>query len=365
MITVGEESCLLRGTFLNNMNGIGLVIINLGSPDSYQVADVRTYLRQFLMDERVIDAPHLIRKLIVEGFVLPFRPKKSAKAYASVWMDEGAPLKVLTQRFTDKVRDEVPFPVTIAMRYANPNPEAALKDLQAMVPDLHTILLAPMYPHYAMSSYETALLYVREAIEKYLPEVTCKVLQPFYKDERYIQNLATSIRPYVDKPFDRLLFSYHGLPVRHLKKTDPTKQHCYQCINCCTTDSTAWNTCYKHQVTVTSQLTAKELGLAENQYSISFQSRLGRDEWLKPFTVERLENLPKEGVKKLLIVCPAFVADCLETLEEIAEAGRETFMEAGGESFTVIPCLNDAADWVRTFSDYCRNHQTTAAHLWK
>jgi len=346
------------------MNDTGILILNLGSPDSPQVADVKKYLREFLMDERVVDVPYLIRALIVEGFILPTRPKKSAHAYASVWTKEGPPLKVFTEAFKRKLEKEVDLPIAVSMRYANPTPEAALKELSAKCGSLKEVFIAPMYPHYAMSSYETALLHVQNEIKKNWPSLKVKVLKPFYNEKEYIKSVAQRIKPYVEKEFDQLLFSYHGLPVRHLKKSDTTRKHCYSCANCCDTPSPAWDACYKHQVSQTSHLVAAELGLDKSKYAISFQSRLGRDEWIKPATVDRLENLPKEGVKKLLIVCPAFVADCLETVEEIAIAGKESFMNAGGESFQVIPCLNDFDPWVKTFAAYCNEREKEKAHLW-
>jgi protoporphyrin/coproporphyrin ferrochelatase len=346
------------------MKGTGILLLNLGSPDSSEVGDVKKYLREFLMDERVIDAPYLIRMMIVEGFVLPFRPKKSAHAYASVWTNEGPPLKVFTNDFKKEIEQLIDVPVAVAMRYANPTPAAALKELNEKTGALQELYIAPLYPHYAMSSYETALVHVQKEIQRNWPALKVKVLRPFYKESAYIDSLVQSIQPYVAKDFDQLLFSYHGLPVRHLKKSDTTQSHCYQCTDCCDTPSPAWDTCYKHQVIQTSRQVAAQLGLAPEKYNVSFQSRLGRDEWIKPFTVERLQNLPKEGVKKLLIVCPAFVADCLETLEEIGMAGKQTFLEAGGESFTMIPCLNSSEAWVNAFANYCNEREKACATLW-
>jgi len=342
----------------------GILILNLGSPDSYKVEDVKKYLREFLMDGRVIDAPYLIRMLIVEGFILPTRPAKSAHAYQSVWTDEGPPLKVFTERFKQKLEKEIDVPIAVAMRYGNPTPEAALKELSEKCDSLKELFIAPMYPHYAMSSYETALVHVQKEIKKSWPSIKVKVLKPFYQEEHYITTLTQSIRPYLKDDFDQLLFSYHGLPVRHLKKSDPTHKHCYTCTNCCDIPSPAWDTCYKHQVIQTSHRVAAQLGLDKSKYAISFQSRLGRDEWIKPATADRLEELPKEGIKKLLIVCPAFVADCLETSEEISVEGKKSFLAAGGESFTAIPCLNDRDDWIHTFAQYCEKHDGDFAHLW-
>lgn len=343
----------------------GLILVNLGSPDSFEVKDVRTYLRQFLMDERVIDAPYLIRKMIVEGFVLPFRPKKSAHAYKSVWMKEGAPLKVLTEQFRQALKPMIDLPMSVAMRYANPSPEAALNELESQSPNLEEILIAPLYPHYAMSSYESAFLFVVEKIKLKRPDLKFKILQPFYNEAKYIQALKDSIAPYLEKPFDHILFSYHGLPVRHLKKSDPNKNHCYLQADCCNAKSTTWNFCYKHQVVETTKLVAKELGLPQEKFSFSFQSRLGSDEWIKPFTVEQLKKLPTQGVKKLVVVCPAFVSDCLETLEEMGLQGKETFLNAGGESFELIPCMNSHPTWVNTFASYCNEADGGYGYLWK
>jgi ferrochelatase len=198
---------------------------------------------------------------------------------------------------------------------------------------------------------EHALRYVDKS-------VSVKILKPFYDEEHYIECLAESIRPLITSSPRHLLFSYHGLPVRHLKKSST---NCYINSDCCEIGS---STCYKHQVIQTSRLVAAKLGLSKEQYSISFQSRLGRDEWIKPFTVEQLQSFPSKGIKDLVVVCPAFVADCLETLEEMAIAGRETFLNAGGESFTVVPCLNTSKQWVDTFASWCNNRETEHAALW-
>ena len=346
-----------------------LILVNLGSPDSFQVPDVRKYLRQFLSDERVIDAPYLVRKMIVEGFILPFRPKKSAHAYQTVWMEEGAPLKVLTENFRKALLPLVDAHTAVAMRYGNPTPEAALRELENQVPiaigsNIDEIFLAPLYPHYAMSSYETAYLYVIEKIKALRPNIKFKILQPFYDETEYINSLSESIAPFIEKPFDHLLFSYHGLPVRHLKKSDPTKKHCYQLDDCCDVKSRAWDFCYKHQTIQTTKLVASRLKIPVHKFSYSFQSRLGSDEWIKPFTDVQLQKFPGQGIKNLLVVCPAFVADCLETLEEIEMRGKETFIAAGGESFTFIPCMNTNLKWVETFAGYFNRAESSYQNLW-
>ncbi len=336
------------------MNDCGLLLLNLGSPDSFSIPDVKKYLQEFLMDERVIDAPYLVRSLIVKGFILPFRPKRSAHAYEKVWTKNGSPLKVITESFKRELEQLVDMPVAIAMRYGNPTPAKALEELK----DVKKIYIAPLYPHYAMSSYETAVLHVLKEMDN---RYSYKVLKPFYNETNYIDSLAESIRPHLlTASSPHILFSYHGLPVRHLKKTSD----CPVDSSCCNVPSKAWDTCYKHQVIETTNLVSKKLGLSPEQYSYSFQSRLGRDEWIKPFTVEILETYPSKGIKDLVVVCPAFVADCLETLEEIAMGGREIFLKAGGESFTVVPCLNTFKPWVNTFASWCNQREAQHAALW-
>lgn len=326
----------------------GIVLMNLGSPDSTAVPDVKRYLREFLMDERVIDYPLLLRALLVKGIIVPFRAPKSAEAYASIWWEEGSPLIVLTEQLQEALQAQSDFPVEIAMRYGNPHPAVAFEKLMQKVPGLEEVILLPLYPHYAMSSYETAAEYAKEvhAKKKYPWRLT--IMKPYYDEPDYIQALSESIRPYLSDAYDHLLFSFHGVPERHIRKGDITGHHCLQSADCCEVASPAHDYCYRHQVLRTTALVAKALQLPEGKYSWSFQSRLGREEWLKPYTALRLAELPKEGVKKLLVVCPAFVSDCLETLEEIAEQGKHTFLEAGGESFTLIPCLNTHVAWVAT-----------------
>jgi protoporphyrin/coproporphyrin ferrochelatase len=247
----------------------------------------------------------------------------------------------------------VDMPVAVAMRYGNPTPAAGLKELKEKSINLSRLFIAPMYPHYAMSSYETAVEHALAEVRNHHSSLQCQILKPFYKEPPYIDCLTERIKPHLDAPFDHVLFSYHGLPVRHLKKSDCTGVHCYSTANCCSVPSKAWETCYKHQVTQTTNLVAGKLGLLPSKFSISFQSRLGRDEWIRPFTSELLDSFPSMGVKRLVIVCPAFVADCLETLEEIGMAGKEAFLKAGGESLSVVPCLNTFEPWVKTFAGWC------------
>lgn len=324
-----------------------LLLMNLGSPDSTSVKDVRRYLDEFLMDGRVIDSPYLLRALLVKGIIVPFRAPKSAEAYRSIWTDEGSPLIVLTKQLQEAVQYQITEPVAIAMRYGNPSPKQAYEQLLKEHPDVEEVVLLPLYPHYAMSSYETAVEYAKEQHQKGNYPFKLSIIQPFYDDADYIDALAQSIQPYTEQVYDHILFSYHGVPQRHIRKSDTTGCHCLQVNNCCETASPAHATCYRHQLVVTTRLVAEKLGIPKEKYSISFQSRLGKG-WLEPFTDKRLEEMPGEGIKKLLVACPAFISDCLETIEEIGVEGKETFMHAGGESFTLIPCLNTHPAWVRT-----------------
>jgi ferrochelatase len=325
----------------------GVILANLGSPDSTEVKDVRRYLNEFLMDGRVIDIPLITRTLLVRGIIVPFRAPKSAEAYRTIWWEDGSPLIAISRQLQKAVQEKLDITVELAMRYGNPSPKKAYDNLVAANPDLKEVIVFPLYPHYAMSSYETAVEYMKEVHRKYNYSFRLTFIDAYYNNLEYIHALAENIKPYLEQEYDQLLFSYHGIPGRHLRKTDPTKQHCLMVNDCCNVQSAAHATCYRHQVFETTKLVTEALGVPKNRYAVSFQSRLGKG-WLEPFTDIRLEQLPKEGIKKLLILCPAFVSDCLETLEEIAIRGKETFMEAGGESYTMIPCLNTHPLWVNT-----------------
>ncbi|HEU4470656.1 MAG TPA: ferrochelatase [Flavisolibacter sp.] len=337
-----------------------VVLMNLGSPDSTEVRDVKRYLDEFLMDERVIDKPWLLRAMLVKGIIVPFRAPKSAKAYKSIWTNEGSPLIVISKQLRDALAREVSEPVAIAMRYGNPSPRAVYDQLLAENHDLEEVILVPLYPHYAMSSYETAAVYAKEQHQKGAYPFKLTVIRPYYDNSDYLAALEASIRPYLSGEWDHVLFSYHGVPERHIRKGDITGCHCLATENCCEKPSPAHEFCYRHQCFVTTRQVTEALGIPQSKWSLSFQSRLGRDPWLQPYTAARLEQLPGQGVKKLLVVCPAFVSDCLETLEEIAEEGKEIFQHAGGEKFEMIPCLNVHPLWVSTLAKWVREPQLMA-----
>lgn len=333
----------------------GVLLVNLGSPDSPSPKDVRKYLDEFLMDERVIDSPYLLRAFIVKGIILNTRPKKSAEAYQKIWWEEGSPLIVISERFHKKVKERVDIPVALGMRYGSMSIQKGYEALVAQ--GVKEVLLVPLYPHYAMSSFETVVEKALKVQKKHFPQLTTEVLPPFYNQPDYIDVMAASIKKGLEGfDYDHILFSYHGIPERHILKSDPTKSHCKIDGSCCDKPSTAHATCYRHQCFETTKEIAKKMQLKEGSYSNSFQSRLGRDPWLKPYTDFEFERLPQEeGKKNLAVITPAFVADCLETLEEIAMEGEHQFKEGGGENYKHIPCLNDDAQWVETMTKWIHN----------
>ena len=326
-------------------------MINLGSPDSTSIKDVRKYLDEFLMDERVIGKSYWFRWFLVKVIILNTRPRKSAKAYKKIWWKEGSPLIVLSKRLFDKVTKLVKFPVALAMRYGSISIFKGLKELDDK--GVKNITVLPLYPHYAMSSYETVVEKVKDEVKTNFPHLKIKTVEPFYNDKKYIDLLCKKIKSTISKiEYDHILFSYHGIPISHLKISDPTNSHCYKVKDCCNNHSDAHKFCYKHQVLETTELVIKKLKIDKNKYSNAFQSRLPNEAWLKPYTDDELVRLAKEGKKKLVIVTPAFVTDCLETLEEIAMEGKEEFLEAGGESYHYVPCLNDDEDWAKLISKW-------------
>lgn len=326
-----------------------VLLVNLGSPDSTSTEDVRRYLKEFLSDDRVIDSPKLIQQTVLNCFILPTRPKQSAAAYKKVWTEQGSPLIVTSKNLQALLQDKIEPTVELAMRYGSPSiPDAIARMKQNGVKN---VFLVPLYPHYAMSSYETVVVKVMEEVAAQAPEMKVTTQQPFYNDPSYIEALYKSAKPYLQDEYDHLLFSYHGIPNRHLNKADSSNAHCNVLKDCCTTCSPAHATCYRHQVTKTTELFVKRAGIPDGKWSISFQSRLGREPWLMPYTDHVLEELPKKGKKRLVVMTPAFVSDCLETLEEIAMEGKEEYLEAGGENFVAVPCMNEHPAWIQFLAD--------------
>ena len=329
----------------------GVLLVNLGSPESPTAKDVKPYLDEFLMDKYVIDVPFLLRALLVRGIILRKRPEKSAEAYAKIWWKEGSPLIVLSERMHKKVQHLVDIPVALSMRYGT---MTILKGLQELNDKgVNEVMLFPLYPQHAMASTTTILELAEELRKKHFPEMKFTIVPAFYNKPGYIKALANSMKKHLDTfDYDHLLFSYHGIPERHIRKTDITKSHCKIDGSCCNTPSPAHEFCYRHQCYETTKQVVKLLGIPEGKYSQTFQSRLAGDKWLTPYTDVEINKMPQKGIKKLAVVTPAFVADCLETLEEIAMEANHQFKENGGEEFFAIPCMNDGDNWCETVSDW-------------
>jgi ferrochelatase len=332
----------------------GALLVNLGSPNSTSVKDVKNYLDEFLMDKRVIDIPYLVRAFVVKGIILNTRPKKSAEAYKKIWWDEGSPLIVLSERLHKKVQTQTDIPVELAMRYGNPSIKSGIQKLANK--GVTEIYLIPLYPQFAMATTETIVVLANQIIKKQFPNIKIIDVPAFYKQPDYIEALSNSIQKHLEKTQpDHLLFSYHGVPERHIKKSDVTKSHCKIDGSCCNSPSAAHEFCYRHQCYETTKLVADKLNLNEDFFSTSFQSRLGRDPWLQPYTDKTIDDFAQNGVKNLAVVTPAFVSDCLETLEEIGMEAKHSFKENGGIDFSTIPCLNDDDAWVKTLASWINN----------
>jgi ferrochelatase len=327
----------------------GALLINLGTPEAPQSGPVRTYLREFLSDPRVIDINPVGRKLLLEAVILPLRPAKSAAAYRKVWTEGGSPLLVESQALTARVRAALQIPVELGMRYGNPSVASALRKLVAARVD--SIAVAPLYPQYSSAATGSSLEEVFRQAGKLdvVPNLT--TLPPFYGDPRFIEAFALQGEPVLarEKP-DHVLFSFHGLPERHVRRTDPTGRHCLQSAQCCDAMVDANRDCYRAQCFATARALAKRLSLEVSAYTVCFQSRLGRTPWIKPYTDLVLPELAARGVKRLAVFCPAFVADCLETLEEIGLRAREQWLGLGGESLALVPSLNASDAWVTTLT---------------
>ena len=328
------------------------LLLNLGSPASTSIPDVRSYLREFLMDERVMDMNPLARWFVVNCLILPKRSENTAAAYRKIWTEEGSPLITMSERVRQLVDEKLDFPVYLGMRYGEPSIPTVVD--QILGDGIEELFVIPLYPHYAASSYETAVVRLEEVIQEKGSKLETTQMQPFYGDDDYIGALVETAREDLARDYDHLLISFHGIPIRHLRKADPTGSHCQVVENCCKTPHPCHNTCYRYHSLETAWQFVKSAGIPDDKWSFSFQSRIGRDPWMEPYTDQEIARLAKDGVKKLLVICPAFVTDCLETLEEISMEGKEIFLEAGGQDFHQIPCLNDHPKWIDLLANRCR-----------
>lgn len=323
----------------------GLLLLNLGTPDAPRAPEVRRYLRQFLSDPRVIDINPVARWLLLNLIILPIRPAKSAEAYQKVWTDEGSPLLVYGQALRDAVAERLDStPVVLAMRYGNPSIAHGLDQLRAQGCD--ELVVLPLFPQYASSSTGSAIEAVYREVAERWNTPFIRVVPPFYEDAGFIDAFAQIGRPILDElDPQHVLMSFHGLPERHMVKSDDSGRHCLASDNCCDAIGPDNRNCYRAQCFSTARALAKQLELSDDDYSVSFQSRLGRTPWIKPYTDEVLVELAKKGVERLAVYCPAFVADCLETLEEIGMRADEDFRAAGGKRLVLVPSLNAHPAW--------------------
>jgi len=323
----------------------GLLLIQLGTPESPRVQDVRRYLRVFLSDKRVLDIPALIRYALLNFIILPFRSKRSAKAYKKIWTDQGSPLRTISNNLKNKLQKnlEATHHVALGMRYGEPSLKQAMKDLA----HCDSITVLPLYPQYASSSTGSSLEEVLAYFSTQTVIPSLRIIRDFYAHPAFINAQAEQIKPFLtlDNPI-YCLFSYHGLPVRHIEKAGCE----HVCLENCPKPEESNTGCYRAQCFETTRQLVEALGLTQNQYSTAFQSRLGKTPWIKPYTDEMLEQLASKGIKRLMIACPAFVTDCLETLEEIGMEAQKAWLALGGEELTLVPCLNDEDHWVQALS---------------
>ncbi len=330
----------------------GVLLINLGSPKELSKKSVRQYLRVFLSDDNVVDLPKFFQQFILRLFILPFRPKNTLEAYEKIWTKEGSPLIISTESIANKLTEKTGWNVEYAMRYEEPSIEKALHKFKKN--EINKIYVISLYPHNAMATTVTTELETRNVAMNISNDFELIFTKPFFDNEEYINAMVNSIRPYVEnKSYDKIIFSYHGIPKRQAKKTDETGEHCFSTSNCCEIENDGSKDCYRSHTRIASDLTAKKLGLEDDQWEIAYQSRIGPG-WLTPFTDKRLAKLPEEGKDNIAILCPSFISDCLETLEEIDIRGRETFLKAGGKKMTYIPCLNDSEDTINLLENLVR-----------
>ena len=330
----------------------GVLLINLGSPKELSKKSVRQYLRVFLSDDNVVDLPKFFQQFILRLFILPFRPKNTLEAYEKIWTKEGSPLIISTESIANKLTEKTGWNVEYAMRYEEPSIEKALHKFKKN--EINKIYVISLYPHNAMATTVTTELETRNVAMNISSDFELIFTKPFFDNEEYINAMVNSIRPYVEnKSYDKIIFSYHGIPKRQAKKTDETGEHCFSTSNCCEIENDGSKDCYRSHTRIASDLTAKKLGLKDDQWEIAYQSRIGPG-WLTPFTDKRLAKLPEEGIDNIAILCPSFISDCLETLEEIDIRGRETFLKAGGKNMTYIPCLNDSEDTINLLENLVR-----------
>ena len=340
-------------------NHVGLLLVNLGTPDSPSQGDVRRYLKQFLLDPRVIDIGSLKRQLLVRLLILPRRPKATGAAYRAIWEAEGSPLLNFTLGLAKKVQERVADHVMVvtAMRYGQPSIEEGLLRLRRMGAD--RVVVFPLYPHYASASTGSTLEMVYRQAAALWNTPFLSVIPPFFDHSSYIKAFAAVGQRTISQiEADHVLFSYHGLPERHCKKSDFGGNHCLVAPDCCAAISRANRMCYRAQCYETTRRLVAALGLADGEFTTTFQSRLGRDPWIRPYTDEAIPELVRRGIRRVAVFSPAFVADCLETLEELQIQAAESFIRAGGDKLALVPSLNDRDEWADAVVSIAAQHSS-------
>jgi ferrochelatase len=327
---------------------LGVLLVNLGTPDEPTPAAVRRYLREFLSDPRVVTLNPVGRKLLLELVILPFRPRKSAEAYEKIWTERGSPLLALSRDLEAKVRAALGpgHAVELAMRYGSPSIPDALERLRRA--GMRRLVVAPLYPQYASATTGSTAQAVFEALSKWQAVPPVAVMPAFPDDPGFVAAFAAVGAPVIarERP-DHVLFSFHGLPESQVRAADHSGgAHCLASEGCCETIGDANRDCYRAQCFQTARALARALGLSPGSFDVTFQSRLGRTPWIRPYTDATVDRLAREGKRRLVVFCPAFVTDCLETLEEIGLRARDQFVAAGGEALTLVPSLNASDTWV-------------------
>lgn len=337
------------------MKRVGVLVLQLGTPDSTEVSDVRKYLREFLGDPRVLDIPAPARALLLNAVILPFRPRRSAEQYEKIWTDEGSPLLIHTKSLADQIQERLGegYVVKTAMRYQSPSIESALEDLEASGCD--RVVVAPMFPQYSSAAYGSAVAKVLDVLEGKWNVPATSTIPPFYDHPGFVRSVSEIAGPLLDefRP-DHVLFSYHGLPESQIRKSDPTGSWCLQQEDCCEAMRAENRFCYRAQSFATTAAVAADIDLSEDSHSTTFQSRLAGQKWIEPYTDGVLDDLHAEGVRRLAVLTPSFVADCLETLEEIGMRLREQWTGIGGEDLLLVPCVNASPAWADALTGMIR-----------
>lgn len=323
----------------------GILLVNLGTPDEPTRGAVYRYLKEFLLDPRVIDIPAVQRNLLVRGVIAPFRSKSASKLYQELWTEDGSPLKVYGYELKEKLQEEMgdTYLVELAMRYQSPSVESVLKNMLAQ--HVSELIIVPLFPHYASASTGSVYEEVMRVLSKVQGIPKLRFVNSFYDHPDFIASIMARGKEHKLEDYDHVLFSYHGLPVRQLVKAD-LGNHCNKAKDCCLTISDKNQHCYSAQCHATTKALVKELGLVEGQYTTCFQSRLGKEPWVEPYTTNVLQQRADAGDKRLLVFCPAFVADCLETTIEVSVEYMEEFEEMGGEHVQLVDSLNGHPRWV-------------------